>query len=188
MLVPAAGVLSILKCCWKMMKLQTDSACTAFAKGILSDAVVTFFSSSRLITLPKPNDNVRPIAIGESNRRLTAKTICFQKTSLLILWSYSTRCINKMWHRVNSTSYKYCLEFNLNWIAMKTDVRKQRPDYGASISSFPDMHNHVIQMYGKPSSLIFMLGTSPVIIASEEGVIMEILWDLSYLQQPFTQP
>ena len=32
------------------------------------------------------------------------------------------------------------------------------------------MHNHVIQMYGKPSSLVFRRGTSPVIIASEEGI------------------
>ena len=55
------------------------SACSAFAKGILPDAAVTLFSSSRLIALPKPNGDLRPIAIGESIRRLTAKTICFQE-------------------------------------------------------------------------------------------------------------
>ena len=40
------------------------SACSAFAKGILPNVAATLFSSSRLIALPKPNGDVRPIAIG----------------------------------------------------------------------------------------------------------------------------
>ena len=55
------------------------SACSAFAKGILPNVAATLSSSSRLIALPKPNGDVRPIAIGESIRRLTARTICSQK-------------------------------------------------------------------------------------------------------------
>ena len=59
---------------------------------------------------------------------------------------------------------------------MKTDVKNafnsvSRDQIMEQVSlSFPDIHNHVIQMYGKPSSLVFMRDTSPVIIASEEGV------------------
>ena len=35
--------------------------------------------SSRLIALPKVNRDVRPTAIGETWRRVTARAICFQK-------------------------------------------------------------------------------------------------------------
>ena len=36
--------------------------------------------------------------------------------------------------------------------------------------TFPELYNHVIQMYAQPSSLVFMQGSSTVVIPSEEGV------------------
>ena len=58
------------------------SACSAIARGILPAAAVTLFSSSRLIALPKSNGDIRPIAVGEAIRRLTARAICQQKKEL----------------------------------------------------------------------------------------------------------
>ena len=39
------------------------------------------YTVSRLIALPKGNGDVRPITIGETLRRLTAKIICLQLKS-----------------------------------------------------------------------------------------------------------
>ena len=54
------------------------SACSAIAQGILPEAASNLLSSSRLIAIPKPNSDVRPIAIGECIRRLTARALCVQ--------------------------------------------------------------------------------------------------------------
>ena len=43
--------------------------------------MVPLITSSRLIALPKGNGDVRPIAIGETLRRLSAKAICLQLRS-----------------------------------------------------------------------------------------------------------
>ena len=53
--------------------------CSMIAKGRIPSGASTLLSASRLIAIPKSNGDVRPIAIGESLRLLTAKTICIQK-------------------------------------------------------------------------------------------------------------
>ena len=84
----------------------------------------------------------------------------------------STKCGTELIaHHISLT-----LESNPNWIVLKSDVKNafnsvSRDQIMEQFSlTFPDLHNHVIQMYGKPSSLVFMWGSSTVIIPSEEGV------------------
>ena len=55
--------------------------CSLITEGKIPDSVVPLLSASRLIALPKANSDVRPIAIGEVLRRITAKAICLQKNA-----------------------------------------------------------------------------------------------------------
>ena len=55
------------------------SVCDLIAQGKIPPAIHEVISSSRLIASPKEIGDVRPIAIGECLRRLTAKMICIQK-------------------------------------------------------------------------------------------------------------
>ena len=55
------------------------SACSAIARGALPETICQLMSTARLIALPKPNGDARPLAIGEVLRRLTAKAICSQR-------------------------------------------------------------------------------------------------------------
>ena len=84
----------------------------------------------------------------------------------------STKCGTELIaHHVSLT-----LDSNPTWIVLKSDVKNafnsvSRDQIMEQVSlTFPDLYNHVIQMYGKPSSLVFMQGSSTVIIPSEEGV------------------
>ena len=84
----------------------------------------------------------------------------------------STKCGTELIvHHISLT-----LESNPNWIVLKSDVKNafnsvsQDQIMEQFSLTFPDLYNHVIQMYGKPSSLVFMRGSSTVIIPSEEGV------------------
>ena len=55
-------------------------------------------SSSRLISLPKPNGDVRPIDIRESICRLAARTICLQERKSLLKFSvpFSMVCLRNV--------------------------------------------------------------------------------------------
>ena len=86
--------------------------------------------------------------------------------------SVSTKCGTELIaHHISLT-----LETNPNWIVLMSDVKNAFNSVSGDqimeqVSlAFPDLYNHVIQMYGKPSSLVFMQGSSTVIIPSEEGV------------------
>ena len=56
------------------------SVCNTIASGDVPHTIIPLLSASKLIALPKTGSGVRPIAIGEVFRRLTAKTICQQKS------------------------------------------------------------------------------------------------------------
>ena len=123
------------------------------------------FSSLRLSDLPKPNGDVKPIAIGESIRRLTARTIYlftkkeeFTEIFCPIQHGVSTKCGREL------IAHHMCLtlESNPNWIVLNSDVKDALYSFSRdqiveqASRTFPDLYNHVIQMYGKPSSLVFM--------------------------------
>ena len=154
------------------------SACSAIARGILPAAAVTLFSSSRLIALPKSNGDIRPIAVGEAIRRLTARAICQQKKELFssffcpIQHGVATECGTELIvHHI-----ELLLQHNPDWVVLKSDVRNAFNSISRQqmleqvVGSFPDILNHVAQMYGRISPLVFMQGITPVTIESAEGV------------------
>ena len=57
------------------------SVCNTIASGDVPHMIMPLLSASKLMALPKYGSDVRPIAIGEVFRRLTAKTISQQKSS-----------------------------------------------------------------------------------------------------------
>ncbi len=153
-------------------------ACSCIAQGNLPDPVTSLLSSSRLIALPKPNGDVRPIAIGETLRRLTAKAMCMQKRSDFANFFHPLQHgvatdggLEMLVHHV-----QLLLEEDCDRIFVKTDVKNafnsvHRQHLLEQVSSrHPDILHHVSQMYSKPSSLLFQQGGSPVIIQSEEGI------------------
>ena len=50
----------------------------SIAEGKVSINVASLLSASRLIALPKQNGDIRPIAIGDVFRHVTARAICLQ--------------------------------------------------------------------------------------------------------------
>ena len=56
--------------------------CNHIALGKVSSKIIPLLSGSRLIVLPKSNDDVRPITIGEVFRRVAARTICEQQSAI----------------------------------------------------------------------------------------------------------
>ncbi len=96
----------------------------------------------------------------------------FTKIFCPIQHGVSTKCGTELIaHHISLT-----LESNPNWTALKSDVKNAFNSVGKDqimehVSlAFPDLYNHVIQMYGKPSSFVFMQGSSTLIIPSEKGV------------------
>ena len=154
------------------------TACSSIANGSLPGSVPELFSSSQLIALPKSNGDVRPIAIGESLRRITAKTICRQKRSCFSNFfqpaqhGVATECGLELLHH----HIQLLLADNPHMIVLKTDVKNafnliHRSHLLEQVSScHPDIYLHVCQMYSHSSSLVYQQGNSIVIIPSEEGI------------------
>ena len=154
------------------------SACSAIAQGILPEAASNLLSSSRLIAIPKPNGDVRPIAIGECIRRLTARALCVQ------MKAHFADFFCPIQHGVSTENgseliahhIELALENNPEWIVLKSDVKNafnsvSRQHLLQEIQQcFPELYNHAFQMYGGFSSLLYMEGGTPVTISSEEGV------------------
>ena len=152
--------------------------CSLISEGMMPKNVVPLISASRLIALPKTNGDVRPIVIGETLRRITARAICLQeRTTFLehfspiqheVATAGGTELLN---HHI-----QLLMEENPTWSVLKTDVRNafnsvSRGCLLKEVSNhFPTLTAHVSQMYSNPSPLVYIKNKSVVIIQSEEGV------------------
>ena len=54
------------------------SLCSVIARGDLPLEIAKLLSASKLVALPTPNGDMRPVAVGECLRRLAARAICHQ--------------------------------------------------------------------------------------------------------------
>ena len=154
------------------------SACTAIAHGILPEIATKLLSSSRLIAIPKPNGDVRPIAIGECIRRVTSRAICVQMKNSFASFFCPIQ------HGVSTENgseliihhIELMLEHNPDWIVLKSDVKNAFNSINRHHllnelrQSFPELYNYASQMYGGFNSLVFMEGGTAVAISSEEGI------------------
>ena len=139
------------------------SVCALIAEGNVPPIIIPLLSASRLIALPKANGDVRPIAIGETLRRITTRTICLQERS-----SFS-EYFSPIQHGVATAGggelltqlIQLLMDQNPEWSVLKTDVSNafnpiSRKCLMEEISNcFPGIVAHVHQMYSKPSSLIY---------------------------------
>ena len=153
-------------------------ACSSIARGAIPHGAAKLLSAARLVALPKGQGDVRPIAIGDALRRITAQTICSQMRETF------SEFFTPLQHGVATSGgsellvnhIRFLLESNSEWSVLKTDVKNafnsiQRSSLLKSISSsFPSLYNHVYQMYSTDSSLIYQNGKTLHIIPSEEGV------------------
>ena len=99
--------------------------CNTIVSSDVLHTIVPLLSASKLIALPKTESDVRPIAIGEVFRRLTAKTICQQK------FSDFSSFFSPLQHGIATPEggellthhIQILLEKNPDWSILKTDVR-----------------------------------------------------------------
>ena len=153
-------------------------ACAVIARGHLPHSISSLLSASRLIAIPKKNGDVRPIAVGEVFRRITAKVICNQLKS-----NFSDH-FSPLQHGVAVEGgsemlvhhIQLALESNPSWALLKTDMSNAFNSVNRSNllqqveSSFPEILNHVKQMYANVGHLVYQMEEETVLINSEEGV------------------
>ena len=152
--------------------------CSLIAGGKVPNSVLPLLTASRLIALPKANDDVRPIAIGEVIRRATAKAICSQMNSSFA--SY----FKPIQHGIATPGgaellvhhLSFLMENNPGLSVLCTDVKNafnsvSRDSILSQVMKvFPEIYHHVRQMYDSPSTLIYVKGKDIVKLQSEEGV------------------
>ena len=129
------------------------SVCSSIASGTIPESALNLVTASRLIAIPKPNGDVRPIAIGEALRRLTAKSICVQKKDSFI------QLFSPLQHGVATKGgtellvhqVQLLLEENKDWIVLKSDMRNAFNSVSRShllnevARAFPDIFGHVLR-------------------------------------------
>ena len=147
--------------------------CCLIARGLLPASVVSLFTASRLIALPKGNDDVRPTAIGECLRRLTAKIICLQ---------LKPDHFAPLQHGVATPGGSEMLVHHIQMLLetdpergiLKTDISNvfncvsRRYLLEEVASHFPEIHTHVRQMYGVSNPLLYFNSKSTSVIPLED--------------------
>ena len=135
-------------------------------------------SSSKLLSILKTNGDLQPIALGESLRRLTARAMCMQKRRLSLTFFRPVQhgVPTKSGPKLITHRIQLALQENPDWVVIKSDVKNafnsisRRSMLDQLSTAFPDLANHANRMYEESSSLLFMQGSSPIVISSEEGV------------------
>ncbi|XP_062510762.1 uncharacterized protein LOC134186742 isoform X2 [Corticium candelabrum] len=99
--------------------------CSIIAAGLVPEPITKLLCAARLIALSKSSGDVRPIAIGEVFRRITAKTICSQyKDSFSKFFAPLQHGIatdggaDLLVHHV-----QLLLDSHKDWVVMKTDAK-----------------------------------------------------------------
>ena len=154
-------------------------AFSCIANGSVPVSIARLLSSARLIALPKASGDVRPIAIGEVFRRVTAKCICAQTKSEF------SNFFSPLQHGASTVGgthlllhhIQLLLEANSDWIVLKTDAKNAFNSIHRFhhllqqvMESFSILTNHVMQMYSGFGPLIFLQNNVPVILSSQEGI------------------
>ena len=152
--------------------------CAAIASGSLPISIWPLLSSSRLIALPKANGDIRPIAIGETQRRVTARAICFQKRKEFA--DYFTPLQRGVSVEGGAEllvqQVQLLMEKYEDWILLKTDLKNAFNLVSRShllnqvLITFPDIYNHAALVYSDINPLIYLQRSHLVILSSQDGV------------------
>ena len=151
------------------------SVCDLIAKGSFPSSVSGLLSGSRLIALPKTGGDIRPIAIGECLRRVTAKVICRQKKESFATYFEPIQHgvaveggTERLVHHVN-----LLLESHDDWVLLKSDIKNAFNSIERALllpmvkKSFPDIFEHVQGMYSEYSHLVFQQGSESFLLSSQ---------------------
>ena len=154
------------------------SLCNSYLSGSVPDVVATTLAGAKLIALQKNVNDVRPIAVGDSFRRLTAKLACHQLkkkiSTFLAPHQYGVSTpggAELMTHLIQAS-----LEEHPEWIVIKTDAKNafntvDRSAFLSEVASiFPELYPFVAQCYIPPAKLTVRVGCKTQFILSEEGV------------------
>ena len=171
--------------------------CSSITAGKVPTTIVPLLSASRLVALPKTNGGIRPIAIGECLRRVTAGSICSQYCERFM--TYFSSLQHKVAAPGGAELICHHIQLLIEQYPTLSVIKTGVSNAFVSISRYHLIHevafqflellNHVFQMYGNTSSLVYEMGDgSAVNIASEDGVHQgNPLWLLSYLLSAFIQ-
>ena len=154
------------------------TVCNLIARRSIPHGIVELLSASRLVALSKPSGDVRPIPVGECIRQLTAKTLCLQKKE-----SFSS-FLSPLQHGVAVEGgpelivhhISLLLESNPDWVILKTNLKNAFNSVLRShllpevAKAFPDIYQHVHQMYAGFSPIVFNDGKIAHILRSKEGI------------------
>ena len=128
--------------------------------------------------MPKTGFDVRPIAIKEVFRRLTAKTICQQKSFDFSSFFHLPQhgIATPEGEELLTHHVRILLKKNRDWSILKTDVRNtfnsvSRECLLQQIAyQFADIYPYVKQLYGKDIFLIYVTSKGVHVLSSSEGV------------------
>ena len=122
--------------------------CNSYLSGSVPDVVATTLAGAKLIALQKNVNDVRPIAVGDSFRRLTAKLACHQLkkkiSTFLAPHQYGVSTpggAELMTHLIQAS-----LEEHPEWIVIKTDAKNafntvDRSAFLSEVAStFPELY------------------------------------------------
>ena len=152
--------------------------CSAIASDSHPEQAISLLSASRLVALQKGFDDMRPIAIGEVFRRITAKVICSEKQTEFhsFFCSIQHGVTTKGGVELIVHQAQALIEQHPDWVILKSDIKNAFNSISRQhmlhqvCNHFPDVYPHTFNMYGHVSSLVYTKGHSTVILQSQEGV------------------
>lgn len=147
------------------------------SRGLAPAAVQPFLAGARLIALPKKDDKIRPVAVGECFRRLVAKCLCrsVREEARSRLWPLQSGVAVPLGVECGVHTVRQWFDRNANdrsKVLLKIDFSNafNSIDRGAFLREvrhhLPGLSRWAEWCYGSPSNLIF----GRAIIPSEVGV------------------
>ncbi|XP_065832959.1 uncharacterized protein [Oscarella lobularis] len=153
-------------------------ACNAFLAGEIPSTVATVLAGAKLIALRKANNDVRPIAVGNCLRRLTAKAACSLLESKIesFLSPYQFGVCTPGGADLMIHVIQLVLQSNPHWVLLKTDAKNAFNSVSRKTildnvrDSFSELLSFVSKCYVQSSTLLTTVGDTLSAISSEEGV------------------
>ena len=156
---------------------HSTSLINILAKGEAPESIAQFIAGATLTALPKKNDDIRPVAVGEVWRRLTAKCLCnsYKEQSSSYFFPLQIGVGQTLGTEIGlETASQWCQrnKNNQSAVVVKVDFSNafNCVDRQAFLEQcrhqFPGLSRWAEWCYGRPSNLYFGADT----LSSETGV------------------
>ena len=149
-----------------------------YLSGSIPAAVAKVLAGAKLIALNKSTQDVRPIAVGDCFRRVTAKVACYHLREKIsnYLASHQYGVATPSGAELMSHLVQTVLKQNPSWIIIKVDAKNafnsvHRASFLSEVAKeFPEFNPSVAKCYINPGFLTMRIGSMTKYILSEEGV------------------